>query len=132
MSQKIWCCGCNCEVSAKLTSGREVYPHRKDLSLLPFWKCNSCGNWVGCHHKTKDRTRPLGVIPTPEIKKARSHIHSLIDPLWKSGTVKRGKLYSMISDSIGYSYHTAEIKTVEDAREIYRACLEIRRGLNPE
>jgi len=125
----IYCCSCAQDVDARLTDGGEIYPHRSDLSALPFWKCDTCGNFVGCHHKTDKPTRPLGVIPTPEIKRARSHIHQLIDPAWKNGKIKRGKLYAMISKQLGYQYHTGEIKTIEDARNIYRVSRDIIRSL---
>lgn len=121
----IYCCGCQEKVEARLTDGREIYPHRGDLADLPFWKCDTCGNFVGCHHKTKDRTRPLGCIPTPEIKNARKHIHRILDPLWKSGRYNRGKLYGIISERIGWEYHTASIRSVEEAREIYKIVKEL-------
>lgn len=124
-TRKIYCCGCGEKVNARLTDGREIYPHRPDLEDLPFWRCDDCGNSVGCHHKTKDRTRPLGVIPTPEIKKARQHIHRVLDPLWKSGRFDRTDLYQWLSNRIGYEYHTAEIQSVEQAREVYRIVQEI-------
>ncbi len=73
-NRSIFCCGCKADVRARLTSGKEIYPHRSDLSSLPFWRCDGCGNFVGCHHKTKDRTRPLGCIPTPEIKEERQRV----------------------------------------------------------
>ena len=66
--RSIFCCGCQSDVQARLTDGAEIYAHRRDLASLPFWKCDACGNFVGCHHKTKHRTRPLGCIPTKEIK----------------------------------------------------------------
>lgn len=112
-----------------LTDGREIYPHRPDLFELPFWKCNGCGNYVGCHHKTKDRTRPLGNIPSKELKNARQHIHRILDPLWKNGNMKRGKLYAKISDAIGYQYHTAEIKSADEARKIYAIVKDISRSV---
>lgn len=125
-SRSIFCCGCNADVSARLTDGVEIYPHRRDLAKLPFWRCDACGNFVGCHHKTKDRTRPLGVIPTPAIKAARTHIHRILDPLWKSGRFKRGEVYEMIAKRTDVAeYHTAEIRTVEQAREVYRVVKEI-------
>lgn len=31
----------------------------------------------------------------------------------------RGKLYARIGAAVGYEYHTAEIKTIEEARRIY-------------
>lgn len=125
-TRKIFCCGCQRDVEARLTDGRETYAHRPDLHALPFWKCDGCSNFVGCHHKTKNRTRPLGVIPTPEIKALRSEIHCVIDPIWKSGRVGRGELYGMIAHLIGVEeYHTADIRTVEQAREVKRVAKEL-------
>jgi hypothetical protein len=129
-TRKIYCCGCNADVTARLTTGEEVYSHRKDLHALPFWKCDACRNFVGCHHKTKHRTNPLGCIPTPEIKAARQEIHKLIDPIWKSGRVGRSELYGMIAHVMGVErYHTAEIKSIEQAREVYRVARDIGASL---
>jgi hypothetical protein len=72
----IYCCKCGGYVNARLTDGKETYPHRPDLYGLPFWRCDTCKNFVGCHHKTKERTRPLGCIPTKAIKDARKKIHA--------------------------------------------------------
>lgn len=116
----IHCCGCDKKIEARLTDGAEIYPHRTDLSGLPFWKCDECGNYVGCHHKTDDRTRPLGCIPTPEIKNARQHIHKILDPLWKDGSESRNQIYKKISAMLGWSYHTAKIRSVEEARQVYK------------
>lgn len=123
--ESLWCCGCSTIVDARLTDGREVYAHRPDLADLPFWKCPACGNHVGCHHKTKNCTKPLGNIPTPELRKARAHIHAILDPIWKSGRMPRGKVYAMLTERIGRPYHTAEVLTIDEARDIYRAVKEI-------
>jgi hypothetical protein len=119
-TMRIRCCGCGGEkVDARLTDGREIYPQRPDLASLPFWKHDACGNYVGCHHKTKERTKPLGNIPTPELRKARNHIHAILDPFWKSKKYKRTELYTMISDHMGFGYHTAQLRTIEEARKVY-------------
>ena len=86
---KIFCVSCDRDVEARLTDGKEVYPHRPELGPLPFWICNACKNSVGCHHKTKDRTRPLGVIAPVELKRARQHIHKILDPIWQKGYMTR-------------------------------------------
>ena len=125
---EIRCCGCGEKVKARLTDGKEIYSHRPDLHGLPFWKCDACGNFVGCHHKTKDRTRPLGCIPTPELRKARGHIHKILDPLWQNAkrkNVRRKEVYGLISDNLGYKYHTANIRSIDEARKIYRFILTI-------
>lgn len=124
---KIYCCGCERDVEARLTSGKEIYPHRRDLYDLPFWKCDDCGGKVGCHHKTKDRTRPLGNIPTKEITEARQHIHRLLDPMWQRGGWPRGKIYARLTHVIGREYHTAEIRSVDEARVVYAALQQLQR-----
>lgn len=122
---KIHCCGCECDVDARLVSGKDIYIQRPDLYETPFWLCDTCGNYVGCHHKTTNKTKPLGVIPTTEIRKARRMIHELIDPVWQSGKVSRSVLYGIISKKIGKRFHTAEIRTIDEAREIYKIAKEI-------
>jgi len=122
----IYCCGCNQIITARLTNGREIYPHRNDLRHLPFWICNTCKNYVGCHHKTKNRTHPLGYIPTKELRKARTEIHKILDPIWKSGQFTRKELYQKITDHIGWKFHTAKIKNIDEARIIYKFILELK------
>jgi len=116
----IRCCECGDKVQARLTDGTEIYPHRPDLKELPFWKCDQCGNFVGCHHKTKNRTRPLGCIPTPEIKNARKEIHKILDPIWQSGKMSRKDIYAKLTKELGWKYHTANIRSIEEARQVYR------------
>lgn len=118
----IYCCGCKKSINTRLTSGKEIYPHRQDLAELPFWKCDTCKNYVGCHHKTKNPTKPLGNIATPELKRARREIHKILDPLWQTHPQKyraRGWIYRWLGYELNIKYHTAEIRTIEDARKVY-------------
>ncbi|KAA3518859.1 hypothetical protein GOZ96_04945 [Agrobacterium vitis] len=125
-TRKIYCCGCGKDVDARLTNGREIYRHRPDLHSLPFWKCDCCKNYVGCHHKTENRINPLGNIPTPDLKAARQQIHRVLDPIWKSGRFGRSQLYGMVAHALGVDeYHTAEIKNMDEARNVYRIVREI-------
>lgn len=126
---QIYCCGCKALVIARLTSGKEIYAHREDLWSLPFWRCDQCGNYVGCHHKSSVPTRPLGCIPTPELKNARQHIHKILDPLWRSGKIGRRALYARISAEFGRKYHTANIRSIEEARDIYRLIRRLAREM---
>ena len=53
------------------------------------------------------------------------HIHRILDPLWESGKVQRGKLYAKIANELGIAeYHTAEIMTIEEARKVYAVVKE--------
>ena len=121
----IYCCGCRTEVNARLTGGEEIYPHRPDLSSLNFWKCDNCNNYVGCHKSIKNIPKPLGCIPTKEIKKARQHIHRILDPIWKGGKMERQEVYEKLSEYLGWNYHTAEIKSVGEARKVYKVVRKI-------
>ena len=130
MAEKtIYCCECGRDVGARLTDGREIYPHRTDLRELPFWKCDECGNSVGCHHKTKDRTRPLGCIPSFIIKEARKELHKLLDPIWKAGRITRKEMYQKISVHLGYEYHAANIRSIEEANKVYKYIWAVKNDL---
>ena len=123
---KIYCVPCAREVEARLASGREIYPHRPDLFSLPFWRCDICGGYVGCHHKTADRTRPLGCIPGRELMELRKQIHAIIDPIWRSKRMKRGKVYAKLGDALGREYHTGELRSVEEAQAVLRAARQLQ------
>lgn len=126
MKTEIWCCACSERVMADLVGGKDVYPHREDLYDLRFYKCPHCGNFVGTH---KADRRPLGCIPTPELKYARQKIHEILDPLWQGkapGT--RKKIYQALSDALGYEYHTANTRTIEECRTVYKHVLEFKRS----
>jgi hypothetical protein len=118
MRLTIHCCGCGVPVSARLTDGRELYPHRPDLSAVPFWRCDECGNWVGCHHRSRDRTRPLGTIPTPALRAARRRVHDAVDPLWRSGRYDRAVLYRLISAHLGREFHAAQLDSLADVETV--------------
>jgi len=122
------CCACGKPVDAVLTTGAVIYPHREDLSSLPFWQCPYCDNYVGCHYKTKDRTKPLGIIPTQKLRKSRAEIHALIDPVWQKGILTRKDVYEKISELVGYPFHTAEIASTEEAERVIQLLNSTRRS----
>lgn len=120
------CCGCDKKVTPRLTDGKEIYPHRNDLYRLPFWVCDACGNYVGCHHKTGNPTKPLGCIPTPQLRKARAAVHMYVDPIWRRKLRSRKQLYADISREIGYPFHSADTKTVADCYHIMDVVVHLR------
>lgn len=128
----IWCCGCKKVVFTQLVGGDKVYPHRKDLYKLKFWECPTCSNFVGTQHKTKTPLKPLGCIPTPELKVWRRKIHAVMDPLWKAKLISRSKLYSLLSEFHGKTYHTAELRSLADAECIYMFVVSLKKDLEEE
>lgn len=78
------CCG----DPARLTTGREIYPHRDDLHHRWFFKCDRCEGYVGTHRKTRE---PLGFPAGPELREERQRVHAILDPLWQNAwTLYRG------------------------------------------
>jgi hypothetical protein len=129
--RSIYCCGCQRDVPAVLVTGKEIYPHRKDLWSRPIWRCPNCGLYVGCHYKTDAPTTPLGTMPTAEMRAGRNKLHALIDPLWQKGGIKRKKLYREMGKILGLKgeYHTAETRSMDELRAAYQAGLEIKKEL---
>ena len=124
----IYCCQCGGYVDAFLESGDKVYPKRKDLAGHKFWRCPACWGYVGCH---KGETKPMGVIPTKEMRVARQKIHSLIDPYWKSGIIKRGILYKNIAEALGVKqFHTGWTKSLDECKRVYACCQVVLDNLN--
>lgn len=121
---KIYCCGCEKYVDALKCDGLNIYPHRSDLQHLIFYQCNKCGSYVGTH---KNSGKPLGVLATKELMNARIHIHALLDPIWKSGKISRKGLYRLLSEHLEWDYHTAKIRTIKEARHIYRLIQYLKR-----
>lgn len=84
-----------CQMLARLTDGREIYPDRPDLHANRIYVCDGCRAYVGCHEGTD---RPLGVPAGPELRKARILLHErMVDPLWQ--TADRCGLYEPESEA---------------------------------
>ena len=81
---------CSCGKTAQLVSGKEIYPHRKDLYSLSFWLCKDCNAYCGCH---KGTTTPLGTLANPELRELRKKCHAEFDPIWKNYSVSRNVAY---------------------------------------
>lgn len=121
----------HCSGEARLTDGREIYPHRLDLHHKPFWKCDPCDATCGCHPGT---TEALGHPANKETRTARSRLHEeLLDPLWKSAhrddrRARRNRIYHYLSEKMSLpreKTHTGMF-TIEQCREAWRVLKEFR------
>jgi len=103
---------CYCGSTASLRSNALLYAGR-EYGNGKAWICDhfpKCRGSVGTHPDG----RPLGIIPDEETKKLRIKLHDMIDPLWKSGKVKRGSVYGWLKRITG---GTKEIHMGETTRE---------------
>ena len=118
----IWCCACGTHVLAERVSGTTVYPHRPDLAKKRFWSCPECRHYVGAH---RDTMKPLGTIPTPQIRTRRAQLHSELDPLWKHYGLNRKQLYARLAKMLGIEeFHIGEVNSDEEADRV-SACIDL-------
>ena len=90
-----------CRTPTRLTRGAEVYPHRLDLREKPFWLCDGCGAFCGCHPNT---TRPLGSPADAETRNLRQRVHALLDPKWRLARFRgeaRSRAYAELGTALG-------------------------------
>lgn len=87
-----------CREYAAFVTGKEVYPHRRDLWDRAFYKCAPCDAWVGCH---KGTNRPLGRLANAELRLAKMDAHAHFDPFWKGRGWKRGRAYAWLAQELG-------------------------------
>lgn len=87
-----------CGKGARLVTGGQIYPHRKDLSGLFFWACDPCGAFVGCH-KNSDAI-PLGRLANTELRAAKRLAHAAFDPVWQGGEMHRRDAYSWLAEQL--------------------------------
>lgn len=87
-----------CGEPAALITGRELYPHRPDLTHVRAWKCAPCDAWVGCHRGT---TRPLGRLANADLRAAKQAAHAAFDPLWRGTKWRRSAAYRWLAQQMG-------------------------------
>lgn len=117
-TQKIYCIACRRMVDAEQRTGADIYPTRADLAASRFYRCQTCGNYVGTHRDG----RPLGTIPPPELRNYRRQVHAVIDTYWlpTKDTNKRKELYADLSRLLGRKYHTGTLGTVEECQQVIK------------
>ena len=97
-----------CQQKAQLVNGKEIYPHRPDLYSLKFWLCRPCDAYVGTH-KNSLIHKPLGVLANLELRKAKTNLHRIFDPIWKYGNMDRKEAYQWLSKKLGINESNCHI-----------------------
>lgn len=94
-----------CKNPASYGANENFYGKRWGRSYMCYY-CKPCGAYVGCHNNT---TQPLGTMANQELRDWRKKVHVLLDPIWKSGRMKRQDVYAWLSKELGIkTYHTGE------------------------
>jgi hypothetical protein len=124
-----------CGKPAELVAGDVIYPHREDLAAKKFWRCVPCKAWVGCHGGTET---PLGRLANAELRAAKSRVHAVFDPLWKtkhwqtgcSRRIARRKGYAWLAGQLGIPFRRCHIGMfdVETCQRAIAICSEHQPG----
>lgn len=62
----------------------------------PFWYCEACRAWVGCHKGTK---RPLGYPADDTVRFWRKEAHKIFDELWRAKVRQQGASFQEARDA---------------------------------
>jgi len=73
--------------------GRRYYKQSKYSQNCNCYVCVACKASVGTH---ADGTTPLGRLANAKLKVLKMQAHSLFDPIWQSGEMRRGEAYAML------------------------------------
>lgn len=68
-----------CQKPSEKCTGKEVYPHMRDLWKKVMFRCVPCKAWVGCHPGSEV---PLGRLADAQLRKAKGAAHKAFDDLW--------------------------------------------------
>lgn len=110
-----------CGQKAKLVNGAVIYPHRADLHEKPFYQCEPCGAYVGCHPGT---ITPLGRLANAELRREKMAAHAAFDPLWKTKRMKRGEAYAWLAKKLRMKKEDCHIGMfdVDTCRRVVDVC----------
>lgn len=94
---------CNyCGDFSEKVTGKEIYPHRKDLYCMTFYRCNCQPGsaYVSCHGTSE---KPLGRLANKDLRQAKSAAHRAFDQLWRSKLLKRQDAYKWLAKQMNKS-----------------------------
>lgn len=89
-----------CGKPAIFSSNDIVYGRRYGKSYMCYY-CKDCDAYVGTHNNTD---QPLGTMANKKLRKLRIIAHSLFDPLWQTGKMKRKQAYKFLEKNTGVKH----------------------------
>lgn len=113
-----------CNKPAIWTENKAVYGRNYGNSYMCYY-CKPCGAYVGCHNNTR---QPLGTMANKELRQWRMQVHAILDPIWKTGQLKRKHVYARLKEYFGKPVHVGEsdiemckriIQHLQESKETY-------------
>ena len=123
--RRVYCLGCNRLVKALLVKGVDVEPNVNLIADDFFYQCSTCKGYVGCHKNAKNRTEPLGVIPSEHIRQARLRVYNGFCIVAEHHKCTIAVIYKKLAKKIGKRITIAKIKSNDEAIDILKILDEI-------
>lgn len=116
---KVVCPYCN-RIADRVT-GSTIYPHRRDLHRLRFYRCEPCDAYVGTH---KGTWQPLGRMANKELRAAKIEAHLEFDFIWKTGIMTRTGAYLWLATKLQIEPAVCHIGMfdIEMCKKVIRVC----------
>lgn len=115
----VTCQYCKCE--ANLVTGEEIYPRRKDLHALKFYKCSPCKAYVGVHLNSG---KPKGSLAKADLRFARMKAHKSFDVFWRDHGLKRSSCYYSLAKALHLTSKECHIAkfNIQQCAEVVSVC----------
>ncbi|MTI49441.1 MAG: hypothetical protein FH761_16535 [Firmicutes bacterium] len=84
-----------CGSKVKLVSNSKIYG--REYGNGKCYLCEGCKAYVGVH---PDLKTPLGRLANKELRELKIKAHSLFDPHWKDGNIKRHQAYKELAEKL--------------------------------
>lgn len=112
----------SCNQPAKLVTGATLFPFNVATLEKMFWACTDCDTRVGCHPHS---IIPLGTMAGQELRWWRTHVHELLDRVWKDirdkrkQRAKRDRAYERLATAMNLTREQCHIGsfTIEQCRQ---------------
>lgn len=101
-----------CGRGTELVGGDVIYPHRKDLARLKFYRCAPCDAYVGTH---KGTVKPLGRVANATLRTLKQQAHVAFDPMWRDSKMSRSEAYIWLASKLGIPRKKCHIGMFDEA-----------------
>lgn len=115
-----------CGLPATFRDGSIIYGLRyKDVNIYICSQYPLCDAFISCHKGTKT---PMGTMANGDTRYWRKRAHETLDPLWKSGIMKRQSAYKKIAQRLGVDTAHAHIGMfdIEQCKIAIKVAQELR------
>lgn len=102
-----------CKAASTIATGKDIYPHRRDLFEKKFFWCEPCDAYVGTHNRTNE---PFGTLADAYLRKLRILTHATFDRLWKEEGYDHTEAYLMLAQGMNIPFESCHIAMFNNAQ----------------